>query len=523
MNIITHNKQQIQTVKNNGNSSLFFQPKLTINNPNDKYEQEADAMADKVMRMEQPQVQLKPLPITPVQRKCEHCEEEEKKMQRKEINGEEKTADNNLENYVGGLQSGGQPLPNETRNFYEPRFGYDFSNVKLHTDTVAAKSAQSINALAYTSGNNIVFNEGQYSPNSDIGKRLLGHELTHVVQQNNIIKRKIIQRNEKDKRVQSPQDKVTVEIAKAKLAKLEPLLQKAEDRQLSIEVGRLRILAARKRIDDNAADLNMPGKRATEENNLANLNKLPINISQNDSDIVVTIKFQAFFEDASMKDKFDTLKTNVQAGINLVWNHTLTDEVFGGKKFSIIPSFTLIDNRVARKHDFWLINIRKVNKGKAIYPGCSLPQPDPDIPTSITDPLCDGGIISIPPLHITLPGVLGHELLHLFGLVDRYFTVTSIKPGKGKVFEDEPVRETGGRKDPLGAQDGTILMEDLGYLFDKLGIYKNENTRNEAIIAYAKPEVRRLKRIVELGYDPDSLLPVRKDFTDKIIKSAEDL
>ncbi len=175
------------------NSSPFFkpviQPKLTINNPNDAYEQEADAMADKVMRMEQPGVQLKPLSITAVQRKCEHCEEEEKQMQRKEKEGEEIGADDNLENYVSSLSSSGQPLPNEVRNFYEPRFGYDFSNVKVHTGSVASKSAQSINALAYTSGNNIVFNDGQYSPNTDSRRRLLAHELSHTLQQGTSIKK----------------------------------------------------------------------------------------------------------------------------------------------------------------------------------------------------------------------------------------------------------------------------------------------------------------------------------------------
>jgi hypothetical protein len=108
-------------------------------------------------------------------------------MQRKEMNDEEITADHHFENYVGGL-TGGQPLSSEVRNFYEPRLGYDFSHVKVHTDSVASRSAQSINALAYTSGSNIVFNNGQYSPNTDTGKRLLAHELTHVVQQksNNI-------------------------------------------------------------------------------------------------------------------------------------------------------------------------------------------------------------------------------------------------------------------------------------------------------------------------------------------------
>ena len=163
--------------------NIFFQPKLTINNPNDDYEKEADAMADKVMRMQQPLIESKALPINSVQRKCAHCEEEEKKAQRKEINADETTIDHTLESYVGNLNGGGQRLSNEMRNFYEPRFGYDLSNVRVHTDAVAAKSAQSINALAYTSGNNIVFNNGQYSPNTDSGKRLLGHELTHVIQQ----------------------------------------------------------------------------------------------------------------------------------------------------------------------------------------------------------------------------------------------------------------------------------------------------------------------------------------------------
>ncbi len=180
--------QDYSCKRNKSSATNFFnpvvQPKLTINNPNDAYEKEADAMADKVMRMEQPFIQAKPIPITQLQRKCTHCEEEEKQAQRKEINNEQTTAGNNLENYIGALNGGGQPLPNEVRNFYEPRFGYNFSNVKVHTDSVAAKSAQSINALAYTTGNNIVFNSGQYDYNNDNGKKLLGHELTHVVQQN---------------------------------------------------------------------------------------------------------------------------------------------------------------------------------------------------------------------------------------------------------------------------------------------------------------------------------------------------
>jgi Domain of unknown function (DUF4157)/Bacterial toxin 44 len=185
-----NNQKTLALGFNQNRSSSFFkpviQPRLTVNSPGDMYEQEADAVADKIMRIADTDIAqtkfFKPA-ISPLQRKCTHCEEEEKQMQRKEMNEEETIGDNVLESYVDNLTNNGRPLSNEVRNFYEPRFGYDFTNVKVHTDTVAAKSAQSINALAYTSGNNIVFNNGQYSPNTDSGKRLLGHELTHVIQQ----------------------------------------------------------------------------------------------------------------------------------------------------------------------------------------------------------------------------------------------------------------------------------------------------------------------------------------------------
>ncbi len=81
------------------------------------------------------------------------------------------------------LDSPGQPLDAETRSFMEPRFGHDFSQVRVHTDEQSAESAQAVNALAYTVEGDVVFGEGQYAPGTSEGKRLLAHELTHVVQQ----------------------------------------------------------------------------------------------------------------------------------------------------------------------------------------------------------------------------------------------------------------------------------------------------------------------------------------------------
>ena len=85
------------------------------------------------------------------------------------------------------LHSPGHPLDQATRDFMEPRFEHDFSHVRVHTDARAAESAYAVNALAYTVGNNIVFGRGQYAPQNTNGKRLLMHELTHTVQQQNAI------------------------------------------------------------------------------------------------------------------------------------------------------------------------------------------------------------------------------------------------------------------------------------------------------------------------------------------------
>ena len=82
------------------------------------------------------------------------------------------------------LRSPGRPLDPATRAFMEPRFGHDFSRVRVHTDAQAAESARSADALAYTVGQNVVFSAGRYSPRSIAGRALLAHELAHTIQQN---------------------------------------------------------------------------------------------------------------------------------------------------------------------------------------------------------------------------------------------------------------------------------------------------------------------------------------------------
>lgn len=96
-----------------------------------------------------------------------------------------------LENYINDLNGRGNGLDDATKKFFEAQFDYDFSNVKIHNDADATRSAQSVNALAYTVGNNIVFDKNKFQPHTLEGKKLLAHELTHVMQQNRYVAKQI--------------------------------------------------------------------------------------------------------------------------------------------------------------------------------------------------------------------------------------------------------------------------------------------------------------------------------------------
>jgi len=209
--------------------SSRIQPKLTVSHPEDESEREADRVADQVMRMPDPvsgsALQRSPLRI---QRMCTECEDE---LQRKTdlghapvpeeeegfvqaklesspnrvdstINRKCESCENELPHEtdrqgreqthqvsaavsanIGALDSAGSPLPEVTRSFFEPRFGADFSHVRVHTDAKAAASAQTLKAHAYTVGHHIAFAAGQFSPETRTGRQLIAHELTHTFQQ----------------------------------------------------------------------------------------------------------------------------------------------------------------------------------------------------------------------------------------------------------------------------------------------------------------------------------------------------
>jgi hypothetical protein len=193
----THGNRYVQQVVTG------IQAKLKVGQPGDKYEQEADRVADVVMRMpesgvqrqpeeeEEELAQSKPLAgeITPlVQRQVEEEEkkkeeEEEENLQTKEISSQTPEVVQDVETGINSIRGGGQPLPESTRAFFEPRFRRDFSRVRIHTGVKAADAARAVNARAFTTGQDVVFGTGQYALGTTGGQRLLAHELVHVMQQ----------------------------------------------------------------------------------------------------------------------------------------------------------------------------------------------------------------------------------------------------------------------------------------------------------------------------------------------------
>jgi hypothetical protein len=173
---------------------IGIQQKLKVSQPGDEYEQEADRVAEKIVSMtnDNPIASTLSHKVEKIDRKCATCEMKEKekkeeklKISRKPSNTSILEESDEFSNETNNIRpDSGIPLDRNTRVFMESRFGHDFSKVRIHADEKAARSAQSVNALAYTIGNDIVF-EGQHLPESESGRKLLAHELTHVLQQRN--------------------------------------------------------------------------------------------------------------------------------------------------------------------------------------------------------------------------------------------------------------------------------------------------------------------------------------------------
>ena len=175
-----------------------LQTMLTVSAPNDRCEQEADRVADAVMRMPDETLSRQPLEEEEEElqtklagqaeggpdllRQVEE-EEEEELIQPKRASGETLAVTPDLEQQIAQSRGIGQPLPESSRAFFEPRMGLDLAAVQVHSGAQAADLTERVNARAFTLGANIYFAAGEFAPESFEGKKLLAHELAHVAQQ----------------------------------------------------------------------------------------------------------------------------------------------------------------------------------------------------------------------------------------------------------------------------------------------------------------------------------------------------
>ena len=217
-------QEEVAEAFSDGSSAALTQPapvvqtKLTINEPGDGFEQEADSTADRVMRMSAPtgEEEEEDLVQTNVlgsalQRECAGCAEEEmvqrqevdeeeilqtKPLMRKATDGGGYTATPRLASYLNRTKGSGHVLPAPTLAFMNRAFGVDFSPVRIHTGNETAEMSRGIHANAFTHGTDIYFNTGKYNPTTAEGNKLLAHELTHTIQQSANVKRIAAKRQE---------------------------------------------------------------------------------------------------------------------------------------------------------------------------------------------------------------------------------------------------------------------------------------------------------------------------------------
>ena len=169
-----HAPQQQLRPELKGAAPPAIQPKLRINQPGDHYEQEADRVAEHVMRMPEraatnPNVERSTFRHQLVQARHDTGASSQPRSVPQSVNAV--------------ISTPGRPLDETTRSFMEPRFGHDFSQIRVHSGTRATESAGELNARAYTVGSDIVFGAGHYTPGTSTGRDLIAHELTHTIQQ----------------------------------------------------------------------------------------------------------------------------------------------------------------------------------------------------------------------------------------------------------------------------------------------------------------------------------------------------
>lgn len=190
---LNSNLKHSPSTEESGKESFFgVQAKLNIGKSNDKFETEADATADKVVSNKESrsggffpptQPALVQKQTAKEDKEVQTKEEKEEQVQKSETVDTTPANTSALESKLQSSKGGGSPMANRTREEMESGFGTDFGDVKIHNDSNAIQMNKELGSQAFASGKDVYFNQGKYNPDSQSGKHLLAHELTHTLQQ----------------------------------------------------------------------------------------------------------------------------------------------------------------------------------------------------------------------------------------------------------------------------------------------------------------------------------------------------
>ncbi len=379
------------------------------------------------------------------------------------------------------LRSAGQPLDAQTRAFMEPRFGHDFSHVRVHTDAKASESAHAMNALAYTVGQHIVFASSPFAPRTPSGEHLLRHELVHAIQQRdssplagseslevgpandrweaeaeknanspNGLAARPTPIHGAAKRLQFQNDRAALQ---ARLQQVRARLAQLRSRQAQLSeqyTGSLEGERQRESLERGTRQLQAQSRSATASRSLwggprtVDRIRRAVTASQSGNTVTLSANIQLTYlalSDQEARQRAGTDIPRIEAAIRNVWQVDITSGEYAGISFRLRPTVTYLPRGSNRADNAFRIEIR-----------------GPDTAPSAGDPV--SGSISLAPAHLQGSRVIvvAHELAHLFGFTDVYFSMTARGPGnqtreRWNVARSDPAN----RPDLLGLIDPDFL------------------------------------------------------------------
>jgi hypothetical protein len=474
---------------------------------------------------------------------------------------------------LAGLGAG-EPFGGAARDRMERSLGHDFRSIRIHADAAGANAAHALGAHGFAIGDHVGFAAGRYNPGTPGGDALLAHELAHTLQQGGGAAGPGVA----DEVLESDADRAafdamaslyggadaaaapTQRTAGSRLSlsrcarRTEPEHALTHDEAMVARARRMlpivrRYIAefhARRQMHDillmRRRQIEDPLAAATrrpelETANLRALNRAPLRVELAEGVVRFHARFQVRFEDPAHAARLGAIRGAVQRAADTVWTSPEGESMYG-RRFEM--QTTVEAESGTRDPDFWLIVVRAGDLDPVTHPGCALPDPRPVV-AAVTDSNCDGGVMNLPPRGMTDASLIGHEMLHLFGLVDRYLMTTAMPPPtttplpSGSPPRPPPtpttsttaMRETGGRPDPLGSERGPILAEDLAFIYDNLGIFESDEADFARRIGMDLGRAMRFEawceETIRLGRDASSLIRPREDFRDRMFRNAEDL